>query len=320
MSSSKPIVTVFGATGAQGGGVVDALLADGSFQVRGVSRNTDSDKAKALSARGVEMVAADMSDAEAMMKAVSGAHAVFVVTQFWEKFDPVLEATQGKLVADVCKEAGVHHVVYSTLFDVRGIVDQLDDPPIKPLASGYVVPHFDGKGDARAHVDSLGLNLTYVLAGFYYENFFSFFPPRKEDDGTFTVTLPMADKPVGGVAVSDIGGAVTTIIKEGEKHFGKEYGLMGDLLPVKAYTDAMSSALGVTVNYQAVPIEVFAGFGFPGAEDLANMFGLFQNTKFMFGRYSLEETKALNPSTQSFEEWLAKEDTRATLKGAMKIE
>eukprot|EP00499_Haloplacidia_sp_CaronLabIsolate_P001660 CAMPEP_0196800262 /NCGR_PEP_ID=MMETSP1104-20130614/40052_1 /TAXON_ID=33652 /ORGANISM="Cafeteria sp., Strain Caron Lab Isolate" /LENGTH=318 /DNA_ID=CAMNT_0042170671 /DNA_START=46 /DNA_END=1002 /DNA_ORIENTATION=- len=318
MSDAKKIVTVFGATGSQGGGVMEALLAAGSFHVRGVTRNTDSEKAKALAERGVEMVQADQSDAEAVQKAVQGAYAVFLVTQFWEKFDPALEITQGKLAADACKAAGVEHLVFSALEDVRKIKDKLTDPPLSALEGGFVVPHFDGKGEVMDYIKESGVNATFVLVSFYFENFLGFFPPSKNEDGTFTVTMPMSTKPMGGIAVGDVGGAVATIIKEGSKHYGKEYGLAGEMAPISAYVDALSSALGVTVKYQDVPVATFASFGFPGAADLANMFGLYQNVEHC--PRDVDQTRTLNPATRSFAQWLSNEGTVAALKGAMKIE
>lgn len=128
----------------------------------------------------------------------------------------------------------------------------------------------------------------------------------------------MGDKPMGGISVRDVGGAVATIIGEGSKHFGKEYGLAGEMAPIAVYAEALSSALGVTVKYQDVPVATFASFGFPGAPDLANMFGLYQNVAYC--PRDVEATRALNSATLTFAQWLSTEGTVPALRSVMKIE
>ena len=107
------LITVFGATGAQGGGVVRALLAGGKFKVRGVTRSVESQKAKELASQGVEMVQANFDEPESLSKAVAGSYGVFLLTNYWEILDGARETRQGKNAVDACLKEGVEHLIYS---------------------------------------------------------------------------------------------------------------------------------------------------------------------------------------------------------------
>src|SRR4051794_1715496 len=120
MTTSKRIA-VFGATGAQGGGLARAILDDpeGGFSVRAVTRHVDSDKARALTAAGAEVVAADLDDAASVVQAMDGAYGAYCLTNFWEHFSPEKELSQARNLAHSAKAAGVQHVIWSTLEDTR---------------------------------------------------------------------------------------------------------------------------------------------------------------------------------------------------------
>lgn len=79
---SPKTITVFGATGSQGSSVINSLLknASGDFALRGITRNADSDKSKALGARGVEMVPANGLVKDEMVSALKGSWGVFANT------------------------------------------------------------------------------------------------------------------------------------------------------------------------------------------------------------------------------------------------
>lgn len=109
------LITVFGATGMQGGGVVKALLAGGKFKVRGITRSLESKKAKELASQGVEMVQGSFDEPESLNKAISGSYGVFLVTNFWDGMDGARETKQGKYAVDACLKGGVKHLVYSGL-------------------------------------------------------------------------------------------------------------------------------------------------------------------------------------------------------------
>ena len=109
------LITVFGATGAQGGDVVKALLAGGKFKVRGITRSVESKKAKELASKGVEMVQANFDEPKSLHKAIAGSYGVFLVTNFWDGLDGARETKQGKGAVDVCLQESVKHLVYGGL-------------------------------------------------------------------------------------------------------------------------------------------------------------------------------------------------------------
>jgi len=121
--STKKIITVFGATGAQGGSVAKIFLNDprlkDEWTVRAVTRDVTKDAAKKLADDGAEVVAADLNDKASLVKALTGAHTAFAVTNYWEKMDAKHEFQQGKDLADAAKEAGVEHYVWSSLLNIN---------------------------------------------------------------------------------------------------------------------------------------------------------------------------------------------------------
>ena len=147
---NKKIIAVIGATGAQGGGLVNAILndPDGGFAPRAITRNVNSDKAKALSKKGVEVVHADMDDVESLKKAFKGAYGAFCVTSYWEHTSPEKELAQAKNLAEAVKDAAVSHVIWSTLEDSRNWIS-LDSDSMPTLMGNYKVPHFDAKGESN---------------------------------------------------------------------------------------------------------------------------------------------------------------------------
>src|SRR5215210_1001002 len=119
--NDKNIIAVIGSTGSQGGGLCRAILDDpsGGFVCRAVTRDPNKDKAKALAAKGAEVVSADLDDVESLKTAFAGAHGVYAVTNFWEHFSAEKEIQQATNIAQAAKAAGVKHVIWSTLEDTR---------------------------------------------------------------------------------------------------------------------------------------------------------------------------------------------------------
>src|SRR5688500_474734 len=153
----KKIIAVVGATGAQGGGLVRAILADkdGQFAARALTRNVDADKAKALVKAGAEVVRADLDDEESLKKAFAGAYGAFCVTNFWEHFSPEKEYAQAGNMARAAKAADVKHVVWSTLEDTRKKVP-LSERPMPAREGKYKVPHADAKGESDRNFRAMG--------------------------------------------------------------------------------------------------------------------------------------------------------------------
>jgi len=304
--ADKKIIAVVGSTGSQGGGLCGAILADasGGFACRAITRDPSKDQAKALAAKGAEVVKADLDDVESLKKAFAGAYGVYAVTNFWEHFSGEKEKTQAKNIADAAKAAGVKHVVWSTLEDTRKLMSA-DDKRMPMLQDKYRVPHFDAKAEADAYFQ--GLPVTYLVTSFYWDNFYTFgLGPKKGDDGKLGWTLPMGDAKLAGIASSDIGKVAYGIFKAGQEYVGKTVGILGEALTVKEMGDKLSKVLGVgPVAYNAVEPDAYRGFGFPGADELGNMFQVYRDfEKQCLANRSLAETRKLDPALQSFDKFV----------------
>ena len=314
--AQKKIIAVMGATGAQGGGLVRAIMNDpeGGFTARAITRNANSDKAKALASLGAEVVAADVDDADSINRAFEGAHGAFCITFFWEHFSPQKELGHATTMARAAKESGLKHVIWSTVEEARKWVPLSDDR--KPtFMDNYKVPHFDAKGEADQVFTDLGVPTTFLLTSFFWENFIYFgMGPKKGEDGKFAITLPMGDKKLPGIAVEDIGRCAYGIFKNGGEFIGKTVGISGEHVTGQEMAASLSNALGEDVGYNEVTPEMYRGFGFPGAEDLGNMFQFKRDFQEAFcGARSIDATRKLNPSLQSFDQWLENNKSRIPL-------
>lgn len=311
---SKKIIAVVGATGAQGGALVRAIVARGDFAARAITRKPDSEKACELAQLGVEVVAADIDDPASVRKAFAGAHGAFCVTNFWEHFSAEKELAQAGNMAKAAKEAGVAHVIWSTLEDTRLRVP-LSDARMPTLKEKYKVPHFDAKGEANQLFSAAGVPTTLLNTSFYWDNLISFgMGPKKRDDGKLGFVLPMADKKLPGIAAEDIGKCAYGVFAQGGALIGKSVGIAGEHLTGAQMAAALSKAIGQEVVYDYVPPEVYRTFGFPGADDLANMFQYkrdFEN-EYCAAR-SIEFSRSVNPELQSFAQWLERNGSRIAL-------
>ena len=314
--ADKKIIAVVGATGAQGGGLVRAIMSDkdGGFTARAITRDVNSDKAKALAALGAEVVQADVDDTKSLKAAFTGAHGAFCVTFFWEHFSPEKEAAHVRNMAEAAKAAGVQHVVWSTLEDTRNWVP-LNDDRMPTLMGNYKVPHFDAKGESDKVFADMGVPTTNLLTSFYWDNLIHFgMGPKKGPDGTLAITLPMGDKKLPGIAAEDIGKCAYGVFKQGSSMIGKTVAIAGGHLTGSQMAAALSTALGQDVQYNAVSPEAYRGFGFPGAEDLGNMFQFKHDFEDYFcGVRDLDGARALNPALQTFDAWLAANGSRIPL-------
>ncbi|MBS4001007.1 MAG: NmrA/HSCARG family protein [Desulfobulbaceae bacterium] len=301
------IIAITGATGAQGGGLARAILNDpqSNFKVRAITRNPKSENAMKLVEMGAEVVQADLDDVDSLRRAFEGAYGAFCLTNFWEHFSPEKEIEQAANLAQAAKDAGVKHAVWSTFNDTRKWVP-LDDDRMPTLQGKYKVPHFDSKGIANERFAELGVPTTYLLTSFYWENMIYFgMGPQRGPDGVLGITLPMGDKKLPGMAAEDIGKCAYGIFKKGDNYIGKSVGIAGEHLTGYEMASALTKAVGQTVRYNEVPADVYRGFGFPGADDLGNMFQFKRDFNDVFcGERNLDESRSLNPELQTFEKWL----------------
>lgn len=304
----KKIITVFGATGAQGGGLVRAITNDpnSEFSARAVTRDITSDKAKELAALGAEVVQGDLGDPASVLKALQGAYGAYFVTFFWAHFSPEQEIKEIEFFAKAAKEAGIQHAIWSTLEDTRKLVP-LNDDRMPTLMGKYKVPHFDGKGESDHFFTDAGVPVTFLYASFYWDNFIYFGSgPKRGEDGKLVLTLPIGDAKMAGIAAEDIGKCAYGIFKKGKEMIGKQIGIAGEHLTGNEMAAALSRAMGEPVVYNKIPASVFRSFGFPGAEDLGNMFQVYDEfEKEMNDLRDVKNSGALNPALQNFEQWLS---------------
>ena len=311
--AEKKIIVVVGATGAQGGGMARAILGDqgSGFAVRALTRDVNSEKARELARQGAEVVAADVDNPESLQKAFAGAYAAFCVTFYWAHFSPEKELVEATSMAQAASHAGLQHVIWSTLEDTRRWVP-LDDNRMPTLMGKYKVPHFDAKGEANDAFTSLGLPVTLLLTSFYWDNFIYFgMGPKKGPDGKLAITFPMDNKKLPGIAAEDIGKCAYGIFKRGPEFIGKTIGIAGEHLTGSEMAAAFSKALGQEVRYNSVTPEQYRNLGFPGADDLGNMFQFKRDfNEYFCGARNPDFARTLNPELQTFETWLAQNKNR----------
>lgn len=306
--STKKIITVFGATGAQGGGLVQAICADpgSAFTARAVTRDPQSEKAKALAAMGAEVVYGDLSDEASVHKALEGAYGAFFVTFFWAHFNAEQEKAEAALFAKAAQQAGIRHAIWSTLEDTRELVP-LHDNRMPNIHDIYKVPHFDAKGQSNQQFIDAGVPTTFFHCSFYWENFIFFGSgPQRGQDGKLALTLPIGDAKMAGVGTDDIGKCAYGIFKNPDAYIGKYVGIAGEHLTGQEMAAALGKALGEPVVYNKVSADVYRSFGFPGAVELGNMFQIYDEfEEKMNALRDVEGSRQLNPELQNFEQWLS---------------
>ena len=305
MTAGKKVIAVSGATGAQGGGLVRAILADAPqrFAVRAITRKPDGPAAEALARSGAEVAPGDLDDPLSLKRALSGAHGLFAVTNYWEHLSPEREITQASNIAHAAKTAGVEHVIWSTLEDTREKVP-LSDSRMPTLAGRYKVPHFDGKGEADARFAELPV--TRLRTSFFWDNLIHLGAgPRRGDDGTLFFLLPMNDRKMPGIAASDIGACAYRLFLRGEAAIGATVGIAGEHLTGAQMAGHLGAVLGEPVRHASMPFAEYAALGFPGADDLANMYQyMYEFNEAFCAARPVDATRDLHPGVSTFRQWL----------------
>jgi uncharacterized protein YbjT (DUF2867 family) len=283
-------ITVIGATGLQGKGVVNALIKEGTFKVRAITRTPDKYKGRAD-----EVVKADLTDLKSLTAAFKGSHGVFVVTNFWEGAD---EIAQGKIAIKAAKDTGVNHFIWSTL------------PDVEKISNGkFDVPHFSGKSQVDHLIKEADFeNYTFVQPPFYFQNLTGQMGPQKQQDGSTGWTLPI-DPKVKGIHMSDINdlgkvvaGAFLNPDKVGNGSYlslATEFNSFNDIL--NAY-----KTNGKDYSFNQVPVEVFSSF-FAVAGEIAQMLAYFEAHTYMGPDSEAQIQLAKEIATEEFtslKEWI----------------
>lgn len=257
-------IAVVGATGNQGKGVVDALIKEGTFKVRAISRDPRSYNGNAN-----EVVKGDLTDVELLTEAFRDVHGVFVVTNFWEGAD---EIAQGKTAIEAAKKADVDHFIWSTL------------PNVEKISNGkFDVPHFTGKAKVDELLKEAGFkNYTFVQPPFYFQNFIGQLAAQKQQDGSVGWTLPIdpTKKVIHMSDIHDLGKVVAGAFLNSEKVGNGEY--LSLATELNSFNDVLEAfrSNGKELSFNEVPVDVFSGF-FEGAGEIAQMFAYFQAHTYM---------------------------------------
>ncbi|MFC9351720.1 NmrA/HSCARG family protein [Arthrobacter sp. NPDC057013] len=273
-------IAVVGATGNQGGSVVQALL-DGDVRVRALVRDAGKPAARALAARGVELTVGDLADEASLDTFLDGVDAVFVMTTPFPD-GTERETSTGIAIADAAARGGVPHLVYSSVGGAE-------------RDSG--VPHFESKRRVEEHIESLGIHHTFLRPVFFMDNFSRY--STSVEDGQIVVRMAMpGDIPLQMIAVRDLGKAAAAILLGGSAVEGSSVEIAGDELTGTQLAQAMGERAGLPARYEALPLEAVAS-----AEDQAAMFRWFAETPAYQADFAA--TRALVPDVLDFPGWLA---------------
>ena len=314
--ADKRTIVIAGATGAQGGGLARAILNDknSSFKVRAITRDVNSDKAKELKKLGAEVVSGNIDEGESLNKAFEGAYGAYCVTFYWAHMSPDREISNAHNLAKAAKHAGIKHAIWSTFEDTRKKFP-LSDTRMPTLNGRFKVPHFDCKAEADHYFTDLGVPTTFLLTSFYWDNLIYFgMGPKKGADGKYSITFPMGNKKLPSMAAEDIGKCAYGIFKLENELIGKTVGIAGEHITIQKMAEILTKVLGVDIRYNDVTPDVFRSFGFPGADDMGNMFQYKRDYEDeYFKNRNLDFSRSLNPELMTFEKWAAANKNRIPL-------
>ncbi|OGM44797.1 hypothetical protein ABOM_006218 [Aspergillus bombycis] len=284
------LITIFGATGNQGGSVIRAILADAAlsqeFKIRGITRDVSKPAAQNLIKQGVEVKSADMDSKESLVEAIRGSHTVFLVTTpGWGSGGPEVELIHGTNVANAAKDAGVQHLIFSSLLNVT------------ETSGGRLthVPHFDMKQKVEAYISTTGIPATFVLPAYFMSNFQAFGMIRKGDDGIYTLAYPVANTarfPLIDIP-EDLGKFVVAAIKNRDQVIGTQILAAADYYTPTDILRDFEEVTGQKTRFVQVDHDTYKSFMPPAAADELLENHLFiENPGYYNGR-SLDESKSL---------------------------
>lgn len=312
----QKLIAVVGATGAQGGGLVRAILgdADHDFAARAITRDPASPAARALAEAGAEVVQASADDEASLARAFSGAYGAYCMTNFWDHLSPEREIQQAGALARAARAAGVSHVVWSTLEDTRQFVP-LDDERMPVLMGRYHVPHYDAKGEADALFAEAGVPATYFRTSHYWDNMVHLgMGPHREADGTLVLRFPLADAGLPGIGGADIGPCAYGVFLAGESMVGQTVCVAGSIDTGEQTAQSLTRALGEPVRYEAITPAQYRSLGFTGSDELGSMFQFIAECGDVYcPPRDPAIARRLYPGLRTLDEWLVEYGPRIPL-------
>ncbi|KAF7592528.1 hypothetical protein BBP40_012752 [Aspergillus hancockii] len=285
------LITVFGATGNQGGSVIRHILADPvlskEFTIRGITRDASKPAAQELLKKGVEIKKADMNIKDSVLEAIQGSHSVFLVTTpGWGAGPHDAELVHGRNVADAAKEANVQHLLFSSLLNVT------------ETSGGRLthVPHFDLKAKVEQYIRSIGVPATFILPGYFMGNYTQFGMLRKGDDGVYTLAYPIAQEsrfPLIDIA-EDMGKYAVAALRNRSTVLGSQILAAADYYTVPQILSDFEQVTGKKTNFVQLDVETYKSF-FPGpmADELLENHLFIENPGYYNGKSLKESLKLL---------------------------
>jgi uncharacterized protein YbjT (DUF2867 family) len=284
MSEEQRLIVVAGATGRQGGAVARRLLSQGTWRVRGLTRDPTKVPARALADMGAEMVWADFNDRASLDRAFEGAYGVFSMQNFWGT-GYEMEVRQGRNVADAAAAAGVQHLVYDSV----GGADR-----------NTGIPHFESKWEIEQHLRTLGLPYTVFRPVFFMENFNT----QSYRDAILDGRLPFGLKPetkLQMIAVEDIGAFVAMAFANRDRFLSQGIEIGGDALTMPEVASHFGDVLGRPVEFLQLPLDEMR----EASPEWAVMLEWFETRGY---RANIEELRRMHPGLLTFPQWLERSE------------
>jgi len=297
---SKKIIVVFGATGRQGGSVVDSLLKENKWEIRGVTRDPQSEAAKSLAQKGIQVVQANSSNNEDLERVIDGAYGVFAVTNFWDKEifgkqNLSEEQRQGELITDVSFAKGVHHFIFSSLHNA------------KEISNGKLtLPHWTGKNLVEQHARKLSKENPNFVTSFFYPGFFVgnlFNFAKRDPQGVVQwANILKKDTQVPIFVPEDTGGLVSYMFNHPEEISGKHVHGASEYITPLQLIETYDRVTGDKSVYNSINPEFLKG-KVPD-ELIENM--IWMNEYGYYHGEDISATKKMYSGMTTFESWLKK--------------
>ena len=279
-----------GPPGRQGGAVAKILLESG-HEVRAITRNPDSVKAKELASAGATIVRTSLEDTAAITKALAGATSLFAMTTPYEGTET--ETRQGVSAADAAKAAGVHLV-----FNSVGSANRKTG-----------IPHFESKYAVEEHIARIGVRATILAPVYFMENLY--FGREQLAKGIYAVPVPSTRK-LAQVAVADIGAVALRVLENESRFVGRRFDLASDELTGDETVGILSEVTGRPFTYYQVPLDsIRQRMG----DDGARMYEWFDRVGYTVDRAALHR-EFPDVAFHSFRSWASTQDWKVLLQGA----
>jgi uncharacterized protein YbjT (DUF2867 family) len=231
-ATDKTTILVCGATGRQGNAVIDEILARG-YLVRGMTRKPDGKKARALAAKGIEVVQGDYSDTESLRHAMEGVYGVFYYSGFSRN-----ELAEGINVIETANSAGIEHLVYS---------------------SGAAASPQDGmQGATKMQIElklrDSGVPFSVIRPVAFMENYRGQ-QARIREKGIIDSRAP--ERMVYFIAIRDIGFFAAEAFDNPDDWLGRGIDIAGDQMTLAELAITFGNVMGQKIDYHRLPLDEY---------------------------------------------------------------